>query len=143
MNGIVANELVKQGNGASQFIIDNQNPAEEPPNQSLLFVSPPQKRVRLDDPSSASSLGTSSTSGGASWSGSFTSGDQYVEATTRRLEDAIRASAPREEQIVAARDPERDRLQTAMLEDEAATKKINKQIAELQLLKLQKEMGLI
>jgi hypothetical protein len=140
LNGIVSDELANQGAGAIQFIANTSNPLSDSTSQLAAsisaFTTPPSQpaqRQRTETPSMDSS-------GSSSRSGQIGTADQFIEAQTRRLEEAIRASSNQPNVNI---DPERSRLETEMLQDEAATKRLHRQIAELQLAKLQREMGMI
>jgi hypothetical protein len=137
LNGIVSDELANQGAGTSQFIANALNPASE----LSAFMTPPlqpAQRQRIDGQFSSSSLDSN---GSSARSGQISTAEQFIEAQSRRIEEAIRGSSFQQANN-DLRDPERSRLEAEMLQDEAATKRLHRQIAELQLAKLQREMGL-
>ena len=108
---------------------------------------PPTQRARTDSNVSganrASGSSNSIVTNSASRSG-HSSAEQYIENTTNRLIDAINGAnqvttvPPRD----AEREAEREALQFQILKDEAATKKMQREMAELQLAKLRREMGI-
>ena len=141
LNGIVSEELTKQGAGVSQFVTDilefeSDSASREPARNDSIdsFLTPLQIVQRPRN--SASSMDSS---GSSSRSGQISNGDQFIEAQTRRLEEAIRSTLPQQRTC----DPEREKLEAEMFQDEVATKRLHRQIAELQLAKLQREMGLL
>jgi hypothetical protein len=137
LNGIVSDELTNQG-GPGQFVgnivySESESPRQPSSDSMSSFLTPLQSVQRSRNATSSLDSSTSSRTG------HIIAGDQFIEAQTRRLEDAIRSTMPQQR----ASDPERERLEAEILQDEAATKRLNRQIAELQLAKLQREMGLL